>query len=54
MEISANLSTYVSINVLESVLEKLKWDLKDNKKEAAKFINGCFGEMLDDKVSLDG
>ena len=32
MEISANVSTYLSINVLENVLEKLKWDLKDNKK----------------------
>ena len=38
-----------SINVSESVLEKLKRDLKDNKKETAKFINDCFGEMLDDK-----
>ena len=38
-----------SINVSESVLEKLKRDLKDNKKETAKFINDCFGEMPDDK-----
>ena len=37
------------INVSESVLEKLKRDLKDNKKGATKFINDCFGEMLDGK-----
>ena len=30
-----------SINLSESVLEKLKRDLKDNKKEAVKFINDC-------------
>ena len=31
-----------SINLSESVLEKLKRDLKDNKKEAVKFINDRF------------
>ena len=35
--------------MLESVLEKLKRDLKDNKKGATKFINDCFGEMLHGK-----
>ena len=37
-----------SMNVTESVLEKLKKDFKDNKKGAVKFILDCFDEMLND------
>ena len=37
-----------SMNVTESVLKKLKRDLKENQKEAVKFICDCFDNMLDD------
>ena len=36
------------INLTESVLMKLKRDLKDNQKEAVKFITDCFHDMLED------
>ena len=36
------------MNVTESVLKKLKRDLKENQKEAVKFIYDCFDDMLDD------
>ena len=36
------------MNVTESVLMKLKTDLKENQKEAVKFICDCFDDMLDD------
>ena len=37
-----------SMNVTESVSEKLKRDFKDNQKGAVKFILDCFDEMLND------
>lgn len=38
-----------SLNVSECVVEKLKQDLKTDKKEALKFIHEYFGDMLDDE-----
>ena len=35
------------MNVTESVMKKLKKDLKENQKEAVKFICDCFDDMLD-------
>ena len=37
-----------SMNVTKSVLKKLTRDLKENQKEAVKFICDCFDDMLDD------
>ena len=37
-----------SMNVTESVLEKLKRDFKDNQNGAVKFILDCFDEMVND------
>ena len=34
--------------VTESVLKKLKRDLKENQREAVKFISDYFHDMLDD------
>ena len=34
--------------VTESVLKKLKRDLKENQREAVKFISDYFDDMLDD------
>ena len=36
------------MNVTKSVLKKLTRDLKENQKEAVKFICDCFDDMLDD------
>lgn len=38
-----------SMNVSESVVEKLKRDFKDNKNEALNYIHECFGDMLGDE-----
>ena len=35
-----------SINVSENVLEKLKKDLRENRREAVKFITDYFEDML--------
>ena len=37
-----------SVNFTEIVLKKLKTDLKENQKEAVKFICDFFDDMLDD------
>ena len=40
--------TGYTMNLTESVLMKLKRDLKYNKKEAVKFITDCFHDILED------
>ena len=37
-----------AMNLIESLLIKLKRDLKDNQKEAVEFITDCFDDMLED------
>ena len=37
-----------TMNLTESVLRKLKGDLKDNQKEVVKFITDCFDDMFED------
>ena len=37
-----------AMNLTDSLLIKLKRDLKDNQKEAVKFITDCFDDMLED------
>ena len=41
-----------SFTLTQCVIEKLKLDLKNNKKEATSYMQGCFGEILDDESFL--
>ena len=42
-----------SFTLHQCVIKKLKLDLKNSKTEAARYMQGSFGEMLDDKGFLN-
>ena len=41
-----------SFTLSQCVIEKLKLDLKNNKNEATSYMQGCFGEILNDESFL--
>ena len=49
-KITRNIDHSFTLN--QCVIEKLKLDLKNNKNEATSYMQGCFGEMLDDDSFL--
>ena len=49
-KITRNIDHSFTLN--QCVIEKLKLDLKNNKNEATSYMQGCFGEMLDDEGFL--
>ena len=49
-KITRNIDHSFTLN--QCVIEKLKLDLKSNKNEATSYMQGCFGEILDDESFL--
>ena len=49
-KITRNIDYSFTLN--QCVIEKLKLDLKNNKNEATSYMQGCFGEIVDDESFL--